>query len=220
MKRLSQLTQSSEAQEKPREPSRINIEHTAPNASTLNVIKKAQQSSKLWSSKFDMQKRQGILDDLFASDEADNAIQPITLETETSLPSPTGETNTLSLHPRGVILCMGEFGDVKRQMHLALSTGNSVIVHPYTGREDLERIANALSEKTKLENLDDILNGPIEGVAIDGADRAEIAEFLCRREGAFLPLLSGSSDPYRFCHERTVTHDITAAGGNASLLTL
>ena len=44
--------------------------------------------------------------------------------------------------------------------------------------------------------------------------------YLCQREGAILPLLSAFDAPERFYHERTVTINTTAAGGNASLLAM
>lgn len=145
------------------------------------------------------------------------------------LPGPTGETNILSLHPRGVILCIGSFSDVKRQMYKALLMDNSVIVHAASGHETIESPSQTLIKESALENLislidraavRDLINGPIDGVAADGQYRTELAEFLCRREGPILPILSANSELYRFCHERTVTQNTTATGGNASLLTL
>lgn len=94
---------------------------------------------------------------------------------------------------------------------------------------DVMTLSETLSQNSNIPNLiqvfnqselNSILNGPIDGVAVDGELRRNIGDFLCERAGAILPILSSRSDPERFFIERTVTNNTTAAGGNATLLTL
>ena len=158
--------------------------------------------------------------------------QAATFPLEHALPGPTGEENTLKLHPRGTILCLGGDTDnaLERQIALALIAGNKVIT-PRT--DDTAPLLDML--KTTLKDIgvaDDQLtdcspehsvalqDGDIDGIAIDGQGRDAIGAHLCHRAGAILPLLSGFDDPERFYHERTVTINTTAAGGNASLLAM
>ena len=65
-----------------------------------------------------------------------------------------------------------------------------------------------------------LLKHEIDGVVADGPISNAIADVLRVREGPILPLLSAFDDPSLFYHERTVTIDTTAAGGNASLLAM
>src|SRR5690606_14945465 len=45
------------------------------------------------------------------------------------MPGPTGESNTLYVHPRGVVLCLGpDEASAREQAELALARGNGVLV--------------------------------------------------------------------------------------------
>ena len=74
--------------------------------------------------------------------------------------------------------------------------------------------------------LADLLTAPgIETVAVSGAAALaeQAAAVLAARDGAIVHLVTDTVSPYllsRFCAERTLTVDMTAAGGNASLMTL
>ena len=58
----------------------------------------------------------------------------------------------------------------------------------------------------------------IDGIVAEGSRRTLASRALTRREGAILPLLSADDPAERFCVEKTVTINTTAAGGNATLL--
>ena len=137
---------------------------------------------------------------------------------EYTLPGPTGETNTLSLHPRGTLLCLG--GDtpdiLDAQITRALETGNKVIALNAKSRAK----DKAVSSCTEAEADKLLKTGKIDGVIADGAQAENIAAQLSKRDGAILPLLSAEDDAERFYHERTVTINTTAAGGNATLLAM
>jgi RHH-type transcriptional regulator, proline utilization regulon repressor / proline dehydrogenase / delta 1-pyrroline-5-carboxylate dehydrogenase len=155
---------------------------------------------------------------------ADNLAREIaTLPTQQALPGPTGEDNSLRLVPRGVILCLG--GDVVRQILVSLATGCSVLV----SRADLEPPTLAVIAASPLANQIEItqardpeitLAQTFDGVLADGAIRQDVGQALAQRDGPIIPLLSAWGDYWRFFHERTLTIDTTAAGGNASLLAM
>ena len=148
------------------------------------------------------------------------------------LPGPTGESNTLSLHPRGVLAIIGtsDTGLLKRQVLKALSAGNSVVIAVINMSEDekkalLKTIVDAGGGKDRVRfkqvtHASDILQENIQGIIADGAERNDIAKRLCLRSGAILPVLSIHDDLERYVLERTLTIDTTAAGGNASLLAM
>ncbi len=121
---------------------------------------------------------------------------------EQNLPGPTGEDNTLSLHPRGRLLCLG--GDTPEvldlQIQRAESTGNIAVTRDEQALPDL------------------IATSDIDGVLADGAIREQVASLLAKRGGAILPLLSAHDAADRFWVEKVLTVNTTAAGGNASLL--
>ena len=138
------------------------------------------------------------------------------------LPGPTGESNTLSLWPRGRIACIAD--DEKAlhaQVSLAAATGNLALL---TRSEAAKRIA--MQADARCEIVTDPLAADPDAVLFAGSDaRAlEIRQALAAREGPIVPLLrvdaTHPGDPLRLVRERTVTINTTASGGNASLLSL
>ena len=119
-----------------------------------------------------------------------------------TLPAPTGETNTFTYVPRGLLLCLGgnQETDLGTQLARAHATGNSAIT---LGDNSLTAMLN---------------NPAVAGVVADGKVRPLVAALLAQRTGPILPLLSARDDSERYWLERVVTVDTTAAGGNASLL--
>jgi RHH-type transcriptional regulator, proline utilization regulon repressor / proline dehydrogenase / delta 1-pyrroline-5-carboxylate dehydrogenase len=144
------------------------------------------------------------------------------------LPGPTGEDNSLTLVPRGLILCMGgdNQGDSTRQILLALAAKCRVIV----SRAALAEAQIAALKAAALPqgstifitagDISTTLQSDIDGVFGDGSVRAPLATALAKRDGPIIPLLSSTGDFWRLFHERTLTVDTTAAGGNASLLAM
>ena len=65
-----------------------------------------------------------------------------------------------------------------------------------------------------------IVTMSIDAIVADGASRPTIAARAALREGPIMPLLSGLDPIERYCHERCMSINVTAAGGNVSLLTL
>ncbi len=141
------------------------------------------------------------------------------------LPGPTGESNRLSMAPRGVVLVTGPDRDTAlMQATSALVTGNAVVIACGNGDELATSLKSSGAPVTGLNgtvtsrHLAD-LNG-IDAVASNG-DEAHLRSFrraLAGRDGVLLPLISEGLAPCRYVLERHLCIDTTAAGGNASLL--
>jgi RHH-type transcriptional regulator, proline utilization regulon repressor / proline dehydrogenase / delta 1-pyrroline-5-carboxylate dehydrogenase len=147
---------------------------------------------------------------------------------EFNLPGPTGEDNRLRLIPRGVLLCCGgdQPDDLRRQIITVGAAGCTAMVLKSPEASAIQAAlvaANLMPTGFKIVDVDDLkiaLNADIHGVVADGSARRDLAVSLAHRRGAIIPLLSLNDDPERYFHERTLTIDTTAAGGNASLLAM
>jgi RHH-type proline utilization regulon transcriptional repressor/proline dehydrogenase/delta 1-pyrroline-5-carboxylate dehydrogenase len=154
-------------------------------------------------------------------------VEHLTYDEVTKLPGPTGEDNTLRLCPRDVILCFG--GDTIeqtcQQVSRALAAGASVLLADErllaaVPPEAWSQLPAGLVQKVTYEAGLAWINLEVDGIVADGSKRAEVSALNCRRPGPILPTLSGGDPIERFFHERTLTIDTTAAGGNASLLAM
>jgi RHH-type proline utilization regulon transcriptional repressor/proline dehydrogenase/delta 1-pyrroline-5-carboxylate dehydrogenase len=146
-----------------------------------------------------------------------------------ALVGPTGESNTLSLHPRGVALCLGDGSTdaaaAIRQAVTALALGCAVVGVQAALRPLRVALASSAAPLATLEEAPDpaalAQARPLAVVALSGAS-AEAARPLRRalaeRDGPLVPLADDSEDPAPFVHERALSIDTTASGGNASLL--
>jgi RHH-type transcriptional regulator, proline utilization regulon repressor / proline dehydrogenase / delta 1-pyrroline-5-carboxylate dehydrogenase len=143
------------------------------------------------------------------------------ISAEIALPGPTGETNVLRLVPRGLIACLGgdKDGDVSSQISVALAANCRALVRrsDLTGDTYLQDPRVIIMEAG---NQFALLDQHIDGVLAAGSLRETVAQAVAQRDGAMIPLLSADTDPWRLYHERTLTIDTTAAGGNASLLAM
>ncbi|MBA3446283.1 MAG: aldehyde dehydrogenase family protein, partial [Pseudaminobacter sp.] len=140
------------------------------------------------------------------------------------LPGPTGEANTLTLLPRGRVLCLGPDNEtLLAQAIQALAAGNAVLavapgapatLNALTGKGLPVAALDGVVDAAHLTNLD------IDVVAFSGAPgpSGEIRQALAGRKGPIVPLVMEVLYPAAYAHERAVCVDTTAAGGNASLL--
>jgi RHH-type proline utilization regulon transcriptional repressor/proline dehydrogenase/delta 1-pyrroline-5-carboxylate dehydrogenase len=156
------------------------------------------------------------------------------------LPGPTGESNTLYLENRGNIICYADpgvsFNYWVQSIVTALATGNTVItvVSEMFYQEALafrdKFIATGASkgvlQVAKLCHFDALLAHPaLSGVVVDGGSESKhyVSEKLAQRHGAILPVISSEYFDnliQRLVTEKTISIDITASGGNTSLMTL
>jgi RHH-type proline utilization regulon transcriptional repressor/proline dehydrogenase/delta 1-pyrroline-5-carboxylate dehydrogenase len=153
-------------------------------------------------------------------------------EQTAELPGPTGESNTLRLKGRGVVLCLGGGSDAanRRQIALALAAGNAVIAAQPVADKIERALAGAGAPDHLVVSLPAgvgvnegaIIDSRVRAAVFDGAmpARQAIAGALSRRTGPIAPLLSSLDEPARFASERTLTINTTAAGGDVRLLSL
>lgn len=154
------------------------------------------------------------------------------------LPGPTGESNQLGLHGRGIALCLGD-GTADSpallvQTGLALAAGNAVALP----ESRLAAVLVAAAQKARLpagllgvmrlsgnispDEVAAIRDFPhLALVALEGtAAVLPVRQALAQRAGVRVQCVALDEGVMRFCTERVVSIDTTAAGGNASLLTL
>ena len=137
------------------------------------------------------------------------------------LPGPTGESNRLSLVPRGRVLCLGPDAEtVLDQVVQALRSGNAALALAPGARKAVAPLIEAGLPVAALDGrLDAPTVGdlPVDAVAYLGGEAA-LREALASRAGPIFSLISARLDPVAYAHERVVCIDTTAAGGNATLL--
>jgi RHH-type proline utilization regulon transcriptional repressor/proline dehydrogenase/delta 1-pyrroline-5-carboxylate dehydrogenase len=153
-------------------------------------------------------------------------------EKVSELPGPTGESNTLRLKGRGVVLCLGGGSDAanRRQLALALAGGNAVAALEPLAEKAARALAGAGAPDHLVVSLPAgaavneaaLLDPRVRAVVFDGdaASAKLVSETLTRRKGPIAPLLSSADEPARFATERTLTINTTAAGGDVRLLSL
>ncbi len=140
------------------------------------------------------------------------------------LPGPTGEANTLTLYPRGCVLCLGPDEDtILAQSVQALAAGNAVLaVAPGASAAVLPLLGKGLPIAAIDGSADPVESRslPINVVAYSGDPEVakQIRSMLAARSGPIVPLITEVLYPAAYAHERAVCVDTTAAGGNASLL--
>ncbi len=156
------------------------------------------------------------------------------------LPGPTGEANSLQMSPRGTLLLLLDQASHGHEYLMALTSalaGGNAIVAPVvdTLRPEWEKVQAILRDSGLPEGTFRLaefgqatallatpeLNGALvhcASIHLQSASRT-----LANRDGAILPLISAVT-PAALLHqsllEKTISVDTTAAGGNASLMTL
>jgi len=144
------------------------------------------------------------------------------------MPGPTGESNHLGVHPRGPVLVVGDDPALAlRHVADARAGGCPVVVasaatavgdaidDEWSGEASVLVLRADVSPGT----LRDVM--PLAVLAVASADVDDVLAFrraLAARDGAIVPLVTGTGDVARHVLERHVCIDTTAAGGNASLL--
>ncbi len=142
---------------------------------------------------------------------------------EKLLPGPVGERNEYALRPRGTVLCVADTEeDLLLQLAATLATGNRARVRARTGEmRAVTRALQALPDVLALETM----ASPAAAV-LCGADALPgLARDLADAEGPLVPVFRCDAERSGFplewlMHERSLCTNTTAAGGNASLMTL
>ena len=154
----------------------------------------------------------------------DSVPEPLDAQAE-EMPGPTGESNILTNHARGTVLCLGPDKETAiEQMTMALAQGNKAVVIALGINHTLGRAARAGLPVVGIE-------GRLEPDAVEKVNGFEAIvscakptllkpyrQALMKREGALLPLITEHRLDQRYVIERHLCIDTTAAGGNASLI--
>ena len=144
------------------------------------------------------------------------------------LPGPVGERNLYALEPRGAVLCVAASeAAMLAEIACALATGNRALLRGASAATLVEALPAELRERVAVAAAGDRCDAALadrEGVALTGL----LAE-LARRDGPIVPvfrvsverLRRGEAPPLDFLlSERSLSVNTTAAGGNASLMTI
>ncbi|MDG4880183.1 bifunctional proline dehydrogenase/L-glutamate gamma-semialdehyde dehydrogenase PutA [Mesorhizobium sp. WSM4884] len=143
---------------------------------------------------------------------------------QVDLPGPTGEANTLSLAPRGRVLCLGPDADtLLAQTIQALAAGNAVLAVAPGAPAALSALTGKGLPLAAIDGRPDPVEARslrVDVVAFSGTPEAAriVRKVIAERAGPIVPLVSEVLNPATYAHERAVCVDTTAAGGNASLL--
>ena len=183
-----------------------------------------------------LQRAAALLEPAMAAQLRGLAERALVVLAERALPGPTGESNTLRLHARGIfaVLAQGSTAiDSAVATAAALLGGNSVALVGAAGGEALrEALIEAGLPASALALFDAdasaalLAHAQLAGVCVVRAGAAAtrpVARALAERDGAIVPLVSGAEARraellWRFCAEQTLTINTAAAGGNAELL--
>ncbi|WP_372971899.1 bifunctional proline dehydrogenase/L-glutamate gamma-semialdehyde dehydrogenase PutA, partial [Marinobacter sp.] len=154
----------------------------------------------------------------------DSVPEPLDAHAE-EMPGPTGESNILTNHARGTVLCLGPDKETAiEQMTMALAQGNKAVVIALGINHTLQRAARAGLPVVGVE-------GRLEADAVETVSGFDAVvscakpsllkpyrRALMKRDGALLPLITEHKLDQRYVIERHLCIDTTAAGGNASLI--
>ena len=138
------------------------------------------------------------------------------------LPGPTGEMNTLSFVPRGKIFCAAtNVNSLLNQLAAILATENSAVMHESTFKlipTNLPDSIKAIIQLTEIDHIQSqiaLIESPLSAFLrpLIAFQNGQITSIIETNETALVPL-------WRLLAERSVCINTTAAGGNASLMTL
>ena len=143
---------------------------------------------------------------------------------EIALPGPTGERNTLAFTPRGTVLCAPKsLAGLFNQLAASLANGNRALV---LATPDLipANLPDLVKERVRFIGEDEIDASEFQIALLEAGLAGSLRSKLAGRSGAIVGIVDTSaSEPvalWRLVAERAVCVNTTAAGGNASLMTL
>jgi RHH-type proline utilization regulon transcriptional repressor/proline dehydrogenase/delta 1-pyrroline-5-carboxylate dehydrogenase len=146
-----------------------------------------------------------------------------------TLPGPTGERNVLGFVPRGAILCAASGAKgLLNQLAAVLVTGNRALILLDSLADSRDQVRSSLPAEVKervrfvgeaeLDSLD------IQMALVENGVKGHLQAKLAARPGAIVGIVDMQANQavalWRLVAERAVCVNTTAAGGNASLMTL
>jgi len=145
--------------------------------------------------------------------------------TPQTLTGPTGESNRLSMYPKGKVLCLGPTPEIAVvQAIQALGAGCAVAIIVPGVEELAEPLLDAAlpvsvyDGSVSAESLQSLEGIAAVAAAGNSAWTASLRRALAERSGAIVPLETQVLAPSRYVVERHLCIDTTASGGNVSLL--
>jgi RHH-type transcriptional regulator, proline utilization regulon repressor / proline dehydrogenase / delta 1-pyrroline-5-carboxylate dehydrogenase len=141
-------------------------------------------------------------------------------------PGPTGEENTITFKPRGVVECAAD-SDMAWLLQVAatVSTGNTPQSSPIMRDSDL--VQKLPAEVRQCVAWREAGQAPPAAAILFNGDRQTLAELrrkAAKQPGPLIPVITtdagGFYPLFRLVHERVRSVNTTAAGGNASLMVL
>ncbi len=156
---------------------------------------------------------------------AEQYVRSTPLGTETVLPGPTGERNTLRYEARGTIACFADSQDaLLNQLAAALATGNRAVVVAHSTALVPADLPAAMLDRVSVVGSLDALKDNFQIALVESALAAQVRVPLAERDGALVAVIDTTPDSpiplWRLIAERALCINTTAAGGNASLMTL
>jgi RHH-type proline utilization regulon transcriptional repressor/proline dehydrogenase/delta 1-pyrroline-5-carboxylate dehydrogenase len=156
------------------------------------------------------------------------------------LPGPTGESNTLHLEPRGILVTFADkevaFEYWTLSIVTALATGNLVVAVvsdlfyeealTFVDKFESTGVSKGIFQVARLKHLEALLeHEDIAGMVVDSSTSrtASFVQKMASREGAILPVITAEHNDNmigRLLTEKTISIDTTASGGNTSLMTM
>ena len=137
------------------------------------------------------------------------------------LPGPTGERNQLDFVPRGTVLCAPNgTASLLNQLAAAFATGNRALVLA----ETLPALPIAVKEHVRFINAQELDGSEFAMALVEQGLPGDLQARLAARPGAIVGIVdTRAGEPvalWRLVAERALCVNTTAAGGNASLMTL
>jgi RHH-type proline utilization regulon transcriptional repressor/proline dehydrogenase/delta 1-pyrroline-5-carboxylate dehydrogenase len=156
-----------------------------------------------------------------ASDYMRTTLAGTTLE----LPGPTGERNRLAFTERGVVLCAPATADgLLNQLAAVLATGNRALVLARSQESFVSSLPVQVRERIRVVKETEFDACEFQLALVEAGLKGELLATLAARPGAIVGIVDtteqGEIPTWRLVAERAVCVNTTAAGGNASLMTL
>ena len=149
--------------------------------------------------------------------------------TQRLLPGPTGERNTLTFVPREGVLCVADNDDDALVQLAAVMAVGSEVLWPDAPlqRALVKQLPKAVAERIRFAKPDQLMAQRFDAVIYHGdSDQLrELCEQVAARDGAIVSVQGfarGETNLLleRLYHERSLSINTAAAGGNASLMTI
>jgi RHH-type proline utilization regulon transcriptional repressor/proline dehydrogenase/delta 1-pyrroline-5-carboxylate dehydrogenase len=156
---------------------------------------------------------------------AEQYMRTTLLGTSLALPGPTGERNGLSFAPRGVVLCAAsDIGVLLNQLAAALATGNRPLVLAQSKDVIPQGLPAQVKELIDVVGSIDECKTEFQMALVEASLANGLRPLLAARTGAIIGMIDTSEEGaiplWRLVAERALCVNTTAAGGNASLMTL